>query len=169
MSTNEIRARVEVFTADLTALIRKAALESVHQALGGSARAHAAAQVRRKPGRPAGSKTTKPAVASNPKAKDGKTGGKRDSKVLAALVEKLHSYIKAHPAQRIEPIGVALGVATKDLALPIKKLLKAKRISSRGFKRSTSYSSAASGGGGLVLVKKKAKKVPEAKTDAASK
>jgi hypothetical protein len=66
-------------------------------------------------------------------------GEKRPPAELAKLTEKLGEYIKAHPGLRIEPIGKALGVPTKELTLPIKKLLAAKTIRSEGQKRSTEY------------------------------
>jgi hypothetical protein len=88
--------------------------------------------------------------------------------VLEALVEKLYGYIKANPGKRIEPIGTALGVATRDLALPVKKLLAAKRITSKGQKRSTAYSAVVPSSSAVVLVKKKAKKAAEAKAQTTS-
>jgi predicted transcriptional regulator len=59
--------------------------------------------------------------------------------LLEALTEKLGAFIKKNPGQRIEQIGKALGTPTKELALPVKKLLAAKRIATRGQKRSTKY------------------------------
>jgi hypothetical protein len=39
----------------------------------------------------------------------------------------------------MEAIGKALGAPTKDLNLPIKKLLASKKIRSEGHKRATEY------------------------------
>lgn len=66
-------------------------------------------------------------------------GAKRDPKELAALTEKLGAFIKKTPGQRIEQIGKAMGTPTKDLALPVKKLIEAKKISTKGQKRATTY------------------------------
>ena len=56
-----------------------------------------------------------------------------------ALTNKLRSYIARNPGQRIELIGQGLGLATKELALPARKLLAAKQISTKGQKRATTY------------------------------
>jgi hypothetical protein len=157
MPTDEIRGRVEAFTADLAVIIKNAALEAVHEALGGGAAPRAQAAAKR--GRSAkNSGAPKKAAPAQARAKKRGPGEKRDPAVLAKLVETLVGYIKAHPGERIEPIGKALSVPTKDLALPVKKLLAAKRISSKRQKRATTYFP---NSGGLVQVKK-AKKPAEA-------
>ena len=66
-------------------------------------------------------------------------GAKRDPRVLEALTEKLGAFIKKNPGQRIEEIGKALGTRTKDLVLPVKKLIAAKKVSTKGEKRATKY------------------------------
>ncbi len=86
----------------------------------------------------------KPAVAVKPVAKKAVAlkrapGEKRPPAELAKLTEKLGEYIKAHPGQRIETIGKALATPTKDLSLPIKKLLSGNKIRSEGLKRATEY------------------------------
>jgi hypothetical protein len=81
---------------------------------------------------------SKAAVSKKPAAKR-PSGAKRPPEELAKLTEKLGEYIKAHPGLRIEPIGKALSVPTKELSLPVKKLLAAKKIRSEGQKRATEY------------------------------
>ncbi len=71
------------------------------------------------------------------------SGEKRPPAELVKLTEKLGEYIKAHPGLRIEFIGKALATPTKDLTLPIKKLLAGKKIRSEGQKRATEYFAAA--------------------------
>ncbi len=66
-------------------------------------------------------------------------GEKRPPTELAKLVERLSDYVKAHPGQRMETISKALGAATRDLNLPVKKLLAAKTIRTVGEKRATEY------------------------------
>jgi hypothetical protein len=66
-------------------------------------------------------------------------GEKRPPAELTKLVDKLGEYIKANPGRRMESIGKALGMPTRELNLPIKKLLAAKRIRSEGHKRATEY------------------------------
>jgi len=120
-----IRDAVESFVEQLRELIQQAALESVEVALSGGAPARRGA----KPGRSA--------VAVL--AKDHQKGAKRTSEELEALVKKLHSYVAKNSGQRIEQIGKALGVATKELMLPVKKLVGEKKISTKGQKRATTY------------------------------
>jgi predicted transcriptional regulator len=66
-------------------------------------------------------------------------GGKRSSEDLAKLTQSLLTYVKRKPGQRIEQIGAALELATKELALPAKKLIAEKKLSTKGQKRATVY------------------------------
>jgi hypothetical protein len=66
-------------------------------------------------------------------------GEKRPPAELAKLTDKLGDYVKAHPGERMEAIGKALGVPTRELNLPVKKLLAARRIRTEGHKRATEY------------------------------
>ena len=66
-------------------------------------------------------------------------GGKRTADELEALAAKLRSYIAKHPGERIEHIGKALGVSSKELALPVRKLIADRAISTKGQRRATKY------------------------------
>lgn len=66
-------------------------------------------------------------------------GAKRSPAELAALIERIGAYIKANPGYGVEAIGSALGMPTSDLVLPIKKLIAAKRVRTKGQKRATKY------------------------------
>ncbi len=123
---SDIRSRVEAFVEELTAMIRASALDLVNEALGEGGSRPGRRSAGRRPAAPA------------PSARRVK-GAKRDPKMLAALTDRLGDYIKKKPGQRIEQIGKALGTPTKDLALPVKKLLAAKKISTKGQKRATTY------------------------------
>jgi hypothetical protein len=126
----EIRARLEQFASELTTLIQESAMSRVADAFSGST------PVRR------GRRTA--AAAPAQRVTRGRKGQKRDPQLLEALTEKLGAFIAQNPGLRIEQIGKTLGVATKELALPVKKLIAAKRISTKGQKRATTYFS---GGG----------------------
>jgi hypothetical protein len=128
-----VRARVEVFAKELAELVRESALEVVRAALGGDGGS---------PVRRGGARASSPRAAATGRSK----GSKRDPKILAALTEKLGAFIKKNPGQRIEQIGKALGTATKELALPIKKLILAKEISTKGQRRATTYYGGRAGG-----------------------
>ncbi len=58
------------------------------------------------------------------------------------------SEIQANPGLRVEQIGRTLGAATKDLTLPLKKLLSQRMVRSEGQRRATRYFPAGGGGGG---------------------
>jgi hypothetical protein len=166
---DEIRAKTHAFANDLAVLVRRVALESVSAVLGGTtaaapahrgpgrpkkAAAPAHAVAKRGPGRPKkaaapvsapkqaaakGARAAKAAAPKKPAPAKRPSGAKRPPAELAKLTEKLGEYIKAHPGLRIEPIGKALNIATKELTLPVKKLLAAKKIRSEGQKRATEY------------------------------
>ncbi len=146
---DQVRSRAEAFVAGLTALVRGAALEAVRSELGGVAQAGPIAKARpiakAAPAARAAS-ARKATPAAKPAAKRAaalarKPGEKRDPGELTKLVELLAGYIKANPGQRMEQIIPALGVPRKDLALPIRKLLHADRITAKGEKRGTVYTS----------------------------
>jgi hypothetical protein len=120
-----IREAVESFVEQLRGLIQRAALESVQAALNGGAPARRGA----KPGRPL--------AAAAPKVQ--RKGAKRTPEELEALIKKLHSHVAKNPGQRIEQIGKAIGVVTKELVLPVKKLVTEKKLSTKGQKRATTY------------------------------
>jgi hypothetical protein len=142
----EVRARIEAFSGELAELIRRAALEAVQEVLGSGAApsppaTHARAAAKGRPSKRAVRGRPR-SVATAPRGSAGKKrapGEKRSADELAKLTDKLATYIKANPGQRIEQIGAGLGRPTKELSLPVKKLLRAKRISSKGHKRATTY------------------------------
>ncbi|MGE0323648.1 MAG: DNA-binding protein [Polyangiaceae bacterium] len=130
--TNDmIRARVDAFVADLTDLIHQAILENVQTAIG-----QALPSAPRRPGRPKGS-----TAASAPAAKRAKKrGGKRTAAELADMADKLVGFVEKNPGSSIEEIGRGIGIPTKELALPVKKLLSEGRLKKKGQKRATRYS-----------------------------
>lgn len=132
MTSPEIERRVQAFVADLDGLVRKAALEAVQRALGGSP-ASAPARATAKAPSP---KASTPKAAAPARARK---GGKRDPKDLAKLVDAVRAHIAQHPGEGVETIGKHMGVKTKELALPIIKLLDAKAITRKGQRRGTRY------------------------------
>lgn len=139
----EIRSHVDTFVAQLSALVRKAALEAVADALReGQPSGTAAAP--RKAGRakaappPAAEvkKAGRPARAAKPARKKGE---KRSKEELAAMTQRVLEHIRANSGQGVEQIAKDLGTTTKELTLPIRKLLVEKKITSKGEKRATKY------------------------------
>lgn len=150
---SEIQARVEAFANDLIALIQASALEVVQGALGGS-------------GGVARGRGSRGAIASFAPPSGGK-GQKRDPQVIVAITSKLAAHIAKNPGQRIEEIGKALGTPTKDLTLPVKKLIETKQIKTKGQRRATTYFPAGSGAPKAAKASsgrgKKAPKAPKSK------
>ncbi len=133
--TNDmIRARVDAFVADLTDLIHQAILDNVQAALGQAIPSAAP----RRPGRPKG-RVSAPA-ASAPTKRGKKRGGKRTASELADMADKLVSFVEKNPGSSIEEIGRGIAIPTKELALPVKKLLAEGRLKKKGQKRATRYS-----------------------------
>jgi len=66
-------------------------------------------------------------------------GAKRTSDELDKMADSFLSYVQKHPGLRIEQINKQLGTTTKDLALPIRKLVAEGALKTKGEKRSTAY------------------------------
>jgi hypothetical protein len=66
-------------------------------------------------------------------------GAKRTSGELEKIGERFLDYVGKHPGLRIEEINKQLGTTTKDLALPIRKMIADGEIKTKGEKRSTTY------------------------------
>ncbi|RYZ02657.1 MAG: DNA-binding protein [Myxococcales bacterium] len=123
-----LRDAVETFVVQLRELFQRSALEMVQSALGGG----------EAPAPRRGGRRTAPtggAVAGGARKK----GAKRSPEELEGLVSNLLAYVKKNPGQRIEQIGAGLGLATKELALPAKKLIADKQLRTKGQKRATTY------------------------------
>jgi hypothetical protein len=126
----EMNRAVQGFVAQITELARRAAIDTLESAFGGrparggapAAVAAVAAASFGRVGRPRGGR-----------------GAKRTSADLEALSERFASFVKANPGLRIEQINKQLGTTTKDLALPIRKLISEGVINAKGQKRSTTY------------------------------
>jgi len=127
---NEMNRAVDSFVAQITDLARRAAMDTLESAFGGRA------------GR-AGGARAKLAAAMTAVARVGRPrggrGAKRTAEDIEALSSKFASFVKANPGLRIEQINKELGTTTKELALPIRKLVTEGMISAKGNKRSTAY------------------------------
>jgi hypothetical protein len=125
----EMNRTVQDFVAQISELARRAAintLESAFDGRGGRRSAAAAALVAMtstgRVGRPRGGR-----------------GAKRTAADLEALSQQFAAFVKSHPGLRIEQINKELGTSTKDLALPIRKLISTGAVATKGKKRSTTY------------------------------
>jgi hypothetical protein len=118
---SEMNRVVQGFVAQITELARRAAIDHLESALRGNGRRGGGSLLGRV-GR-------------------GK-GNKRTSDELDDLSDKFLDFVKENPGLRIEQINKQLGTSTKDLALPIRKLLAEGALKAKGQKRSTTYTAA---------------------------
>lgn len=125
---SKIRGMVDTFASDLTSLIREAAMETVREALGGESS-----------GRRGGGGARASASAAGVTRRALPKGAKRDPNDIAKLTTRLGDYIKTHKGERIEQIAKGMGVTTRELNLPVKKLIANKAIRTKGQKRATQY------------------------------
>jgi len=115
----EMNRVVADFVSQITELARAAARDMIDEALGKGGRAFGGGG-RVRLGR-------------------GSRGAKRTSDELDNLADQFHAYVLKHPGLRIEQINKQLGTTTKDLALPIRKLISDGELKTKGAKRSTTY------------------------------
>lgn len=66
-------------------------------------------------------------------------GVKRAPADLDRLADRFVDFVKTNPHLRIEQINKQLGTTTKELMLPIRKLIAEGRLKADGQKRSTTY------------------------------
>ena len=57
----------------------------------------------------------------------------------AGMSKRFHGHVQKNPGQRIEQLADGMGISTRELNLPVKKLLAAKKLSTKGQKRATTY------------------------------
>ena len=65
--------------------------------------------------------------------------GKRTSEQVTAMAARVLAEVRSKQGRRLEEIGKAMRTDTAVLKLPIAKLLKAKRLKTKGQKRGTKY------------------------------
>jgi hypothetical protein len=114
----EMNRVVAGFVAQITELARAAARDMIDEALG---------------------KAGKGSLSGLGRGRGRGRGAKRTSEELDGMAEQFHAFVAKHPGLRIEQINKQLGTTTKDLALPIRKLIADGSIKTKGEKRSTTY------------------------------
>lgn len=115
----EMNRVVNVFVTQITDLAKRAAIDTLETALG----------------KQLSSSIVRGGSGSGARHK----GSKRSSNELDKMAEMFYSYVTKHPGMRIEQINKSLGTTTKDLALPIRKLIADGELKTKGEKRSTTY------------------------------
>lgn len=141
MANNEIQTLVANFAAQVEAIAKRSALEQVLATLGGSVAMSAPAKRGR--GRPKGStnapKAAAPAAAAKAGIKPIRKGARRSAEDVAAMGDALVAHVKANPGQRGEQIAAAMRSDVNTIRLPMKALIAAKKITTRGQRRGMQY------------------------------
>jgi hypothetical protein len=118
----EMNRVVGEFVAAITELAKRAAIDTLESALGGGGKRGG---ITLSLGRGGGGGRRR--------------GAKRTSSDLDQLGEDFHAFVSKHPGMRIEQINKQLNTTTKDLALPIRKMIADGSLKTKGEKRSTMY------------------------------
>src|SRR5262249_28146256 len=108
--------RVEEFVNHISELARRHAVETLSRALDGQVH-HAGREGR----------------------KTSASSGRRSSDDVEKQADLLLGYIKKNPGKRAEEIAAEVGLSTKTLVLPMRKLAAAKKVKTQGQKRATRY------------------------------
>ena len=124
----EIESLVRSFVDELDSLVRKAALESVREALG---EANTTGRRRAAPARARGRKKKKTTRK--------KRGRRRSRESTEKLAESLLDYLSKNPGSRMEQIREGMGVPTRTLRAVANKLIAQGSLRKKGEKRSTEY------------------------------
>ena len=135
----QIRDRITAFVDELAGLVRATAIESVTEALEGDGAAPAR---RRGPRRPRKG-TARKKTTGRPRGRR----ARRSSGDVDATAAKVASHVRSNPNQTVTEIGEALGLSSKDLRLPIQKLLEEKQVRTTGQRRGTRCHPAGGHGG----------------------
>lgn len=126
---DQIKQATEKFTQDITRMISEAAIASVTAALAPEGRSSIPAEEIF--GQP------KPKPKTNGHAKP--SGAKRDPAVIGKLTESLYAAVAKGPGRGVEQLARELKTTTRDLALPVQRLLSTKRVTTKGVRRGTRY------------------------------
>ena len=134
-SVKELYRIQQRFVTELTELAHRIAVEKLAEAFGGRA-AHGARDGVAVTHSYDGDSDSDPApyrrVLSHQRPK-------RSPEELEALAGRFAAFVQANPGLRIEQINKLLGTETRDLTLPIRKLIADGVIRAKGRKRSTTY------------------------------
>jgi hypothetical protein len=138
---SQINKLVEEFVSQVTAVARQAAMDTLTAALGAAGGA-----ARRRGGAAIALPTLGGGVVA---ARGGRRpkGAKRPQDEIEGTKQRVLDFIGRNPGFRIEQINRELGTATRDLALPLRKLIADGQVRTEGEKRSTQYFPGEGGGG----------------------
>jgi hypothetical protein len=125
---NELRSKIDAFLEEISSLVKQTTLESVRSALG-EGQGYA----------PRGRGLPRSVVSTAPRAARGGAGGKRSTEEVEQMAQRIAGYVRSNPGVRLDAIASGLGTSTKELKLPVIKLLDSKGLKKTGQKRGTKY------------------------------
>jgi hypothetical protein len=128
---NAVEVLVDWFMAEVVQAAREAALDSLAAALG----PEAVVRLRDRASRTQVVPATEPVPIPRSRTK----GAKRPHAELVGIVDRVRAFVAAHPGLRVEQINQLLGTTTREVALPLRKLVHAGELRTEGVKRSTVY------------------------------
>jgi hypothetical protein len=123
-----IEQRLRAFADELRALIREAAHQAIDAALGAATTPPSAP--RRANAKAASSRTRRP---PSPK------GTRRTTDQMQRDLDALREHIRRHPGSTALEIAAAIGLATREIARPITKLIAKGDVRKTGVKSNTRY------------------------------
>jgi len=118
---DRIEECIEAFAADMSEIVRRVAFDSVSRALAGQ-----------------------PAIAPAATSASGRggmqrNGTKRTRDQIARTIIALENHLRATPGRRMEELSGDLGLSSRELALPLRRLVETGRVRAEGQKRATRY------------------------------
>lgn len=141
-SKDDIKQLVDSFVGDLEALIRRAALAAVSEALEGTRPFGGRTAGNRKKAAPKAKAVIKKAPSKS--SKGDRKRIRRSDEQIDELAASIHEYVVAHPGAGAEQIKGALKISKAEWLLPIKRLVDTGRVTAKGEKRNTTYLSKSS-------------------------
>jgi hypothetical protein len=123
---SQINKLVDSFVAQVTAVARQAAMDTLTAALGAANRGG---------GGGGGRRSVESSSFSGKRVK----GAKRPQNEIERTKDRVNDFIHKNPGLRIEQINKELGTSTRDLSLPLRKLISDGAVRTEGEKRSTQY------------------------------
>jgi hypothetical protein len=133
--SDQISKLVDEFVTQVTQLARKAAMDTLSTALGSGGAALGNGVGRG--GRGRGGRVAR--VAGPSASSRLPKGAKRPPGEISQLKDRVFDHITSNPGQRIEQINKDLGTSTRELSLPLKKLISEGAVRTEGEKRATTY------------------------------
>jgi hypothetical protein len=119
---SELRLHVDAFLGEVSDLIRRHALESVHAMLD-------------ELGNPSG-RSGRRSTNAAPRRR---LRMRRSAAQVDALTKRVVAHVRAHPGQALVDIAQGLDVSTEALKLPVAKLMSARALRTEGKKRGAKY------------------------------